>query len=169
MNRIKLFILSGLTLLTVVGAAVVPAVASADDAKTEVCTALGSDAACKDNGGDGSSITGVVTAVVNLLSMVVGIVAVIMIIIAGFRFVTSGGDSNAVSGARKTIIYAIVGLLVVLLSQAIVHFVLRKATAPNCGSGQVLNDSTDKCVNKKSGFIIPLPAYTFGDTYDGLN
>ena len=66
--------------------------------------------------------------VVNILSMIVGIVAVVMIIIGGFKYVTSGGDSGSITSAKHTIIYAIVGLIIVALAQVIVRFVLSKAT-----------------------------------------
>jgi hypothetical protein len=51
-------------------------------------------------------------------------VAVIMIIYGGFRYITSGGDSNRVGSAKNTLIYAIIGLIIVALAQLIVHFVL---------------------------------------------
>lgn len=62
--------------------------------------------------------------IVNIFSIIVGIVSVIMIIYGGFRYITSGGDSNAVGGAKNTLIYAIVGLIIVALAQVLVHFVL---------------------------------------------
>ena len=61
---------------------------------------------------------------------VILIAAVIMIIWGGFRYVTSGGDSNKVSSAKNTIIYAVIGLIIVALAQFIVKFVLDKTVAP---------------------------------------
>ena len=58
-----------------------------------------------------------------------GAVSVLMIIIGGFRYVISGGDSNGIQGAKNTIIYALVGLVIVLFSQIIVRFVLKATTA----------------------------------------
>jgi hypothetical protein len=75
--------------------------------------------------GAGGDVTNVIASVVTLLSFVVGIAAVIMIIIAGFKYITSGGESSSVAGAKNTLIYAIVGLLIVALAQFIVHFVLK--------------------------------------------
>jgi lysylphosphatidylglycerol synthetase-like protein (DUF2156 family) len=69
-----------------------------------------------------------VEVVVNILSVIVGVVAVIMIIYAGFRYVSSGGREDAVKGAKNTILYAIIGLVIVALAQIIVHFVLAKTT-----------------------------------------
>ena len=65
-----------------------------------------------------------IKTIVSVLSIVIGIVAVIMFIISGFKYITSGGDSNGVSSAKNTLIYAIVGLIIVALAQFFVHFVL---------------------------------------------
>ncbi len=70
------------------------------------------------------SLTNVIQSVVNLLSVIVGVAAIIMVVISGFKYVTSGGDSNNVATAKRTLIYAIVGLVIVALAQFIVHFVL---------------------------------------------
>lgn len=61
---------------------------------------------------------------VNIMLFAVGILAVIMLIYGGIRYVLSGGDSGAVSSAKKTILYAVVGLIVAILAYAIVNFVI---------------------------------------------
>jgi hypothetical protein len=61
---------------------------------------------------------------INIFSVIVGVVAVIMIIVGGFRYITSGGASEKVTGAKNTILYAIIGLIIVALAQIIVRFVL---------------------------------------------
>lgn len=71
-------------------------------------------------------IQDIVTLVVNIFSVIVGIVAVIMIIYGGFKYITSGGDSGNITSAKNTIIYAIIGLVVVALAQFLVQFVLDK-------------------------------------------
>ncbi|PID30847.1 hypothetical protein CSA80_03730 [Candidatus Saccharibacteria bacterium] len=68
--------------------------------------------------------------IINIFSTIVGVVAVIMIIWGGLRYITSGGDSGKISNAKNTIIYALIGLIVVALAQFIVKFVLNKATTP---------------------------------------
>lgn len=75
-----------------------------------------------------TKINQLVATIVNLFSVIVGVVAVLMIIVGGFRYITSGGDSGNVSTAKNTILYAIVGLVIVALAQFIVKFVLAKAT-----------------------------------------
>ncbi len=76
----------------------------------------------------GAGLDKLITDVVNIFSVVVGVVAVIMIIYGGFRYITSGGDSGNVTNAKNTILYALVGLVIVALAQFIVKFVLNKAT-----------------------------------------
>ena len=76
-----------------------------------------------------ASINDLVRTIVNLLSAIVGIVAVIMIIVGGLRYITSGGSDTSVTGAKNTILYAIVGLIVVALAQLIVRFTLSKVTS----------------------------------------
>ena len=75
-----------------------------------------------------SSINNIVALVINIFSVVVGIIAVIMIIIGGVRYVTSGGNDQSVASAKNTILYAIIGLVIVALAQIIVKFVLNKVT-----------------------------------------
>ncbi len=77
-----------------------------------------------DDTGDENSLSGLIKKVIDIFSIVVGAVSVIMIIIGGFRYIISGGDSNGVSGAKNTIMYAIIGLVVVLFAQVIVRFVI---------------------------------------------
>lgn len=73
-----------------------------------------------------SSISNVISTIVNILSWVVGITAVIMIIIGGLLYVISTGDSTKAAKARNTIIYALVGLVIVALAQVIIRFVIGK-------------------------------------------
>jgi uncharacterized membrane protein YidH (DUF202 family) len=74
-------------------------------------------------------INDIITTIINAFSIIVGVVSVIMIIYGGFRYITSGGDSGNVSSAKNTIIYAVIGLVVVALAQFIVQFVLDKVTS----------------------------------------
>ena len=76
-----------------------------------------------------TSFQGLLDNIVNIFSAIVGVIAVIMIIVGGLRYITSGGDSSRVGGAKTTIIYALVGLVVVVLAQLIVHFVINQATS----------------------------------------
>jgi len=72
-------------------------------------------------GGDG-----IVTVVVEKLSFAVGVASVIMLIIGGLRYITSGGQPQSAQAARNTIIYAIIGLVVAFVAQMLVSFVLTR-------------------------------------------
>lgn len=69
---------------------------------------------------------GVITKATNLISLVVGTAAVFAIVISGFRFIISQGDPAALSSAKNTIVYSVIGLVVVVAAQTIVVFVLNE-------------------------------------------
>lgn len=106
----------------------VPTVADSIGAAKEGLNQTCSGGSCP-SGQDG--LTKVLNGVVTIISYIAGIIAVIMIIIAGIRFTTSGGDSNAVSGAKTSLVYALIGIAVAVLAQVLVHFVI--GTAQNTG------------------------------------
>ena len=68
--------------------------------------------------------SGVFTRIANTVLFAVGIISVIMLIVGGLRYVVSGGDSKKVTDAKNTIMYAIIGLIIAILSYAIVNFVI---------------------------------------------
>lgn len=67
---------------------------------------------------------GVFQTVANILLFLIGAISVIMLIIGGIRYVVSGGDQAAVTSAKNTILYAIVGIVVAFLAFAAVDFVI---------------------------------------------
>lgn len=77
---------------------------------------------------DSVPLTTVIRLVIRILSLIAGVAAVIMIVIGGLKYITSGGDSSKVASAKTSILYAIVGLIIVALAQFIVRFVLKNAT-----------------------------------------
>ena len=62
--------------------------------------------------------------VTNVLLFLIGAISVIMLIIGGFKYVLSNGDSAAVTSAKNTILYAVIGIIIALLAYAIVNFVV---------------------------------------------
>lgn len=60
----------------------------------------------------------------NILMWAGGIITVIMIVYAGYLFVRSSGDPNKVSTAKNIILYAVIGLIVIMAANAIVAFVI---------------------------------------------
>jgi ABC-type sugar transport system permease subunit len=105
-----------------------PAVATAAvNITSGVCSGTNFDISGNGTGCPSTSATsfqGLLDNVVNIFSAIVG----------GLRYITSGGDSSRVGAAKTTIIYALVGLVVVVLAQLIVHFVINQATSVT-GSG----------------------------------
>jgi hypothetical protein len=98
---------------------------------TSVCNEAGasSSAYCNETNNQTNNITGaggVIIKAVNIISIIAGVAAVAVIIIGGLRYVLSGGDSNSTKGAKDMIIYALVGLVVIVVAQSIILFVTGK-------------------------------------------
>lgn len=91
---------------------------------------VGNGTACPQGNNDTGTrkVNDIITTVVNIFSAIVGVVSVVMIIYGGFKYISSGGDSNKVTEAKNTIVYAVIGLVVVAMAQFIVQFVLNKVT-----------------------------------------
>ncbi|HPD98958.1 MAG TPA: pilin [Candidatus Saccharibacteria bacterium] len=131
MNRLKTLIIAAFTAVGMLAPLTVPAIAIAQsDIQSGLCG--GANLQAPNQAGDCTNINdeaseGVndtVNLIINIFSWVVGVVSVIMIIYGGFRYITSGGDAGSVTSAKNTILYAIVGLIIVALAQVIVKFVL---------------------------------------------
>ena len=67
---------------------------------------------------------GVFNRLTSTILLIVGFISVIMLVYGGLRYILSGGDSKKVTDAKNTVLYAIIGLIISLLSYAIVKFVL---------------------------------------------
>lgn len=73
-----------------------------------------------------TDLTDAISGITNLMITIIGIVSVIMLIIGGFRYVLSGGDQKGTTAAKDTILYAIIGVVVALLSYSIMNFVIKQ-------------------------------------------
>ena len=63
-------------------------------------------------------------AIVNVALFIIGAVSVLMLIYGGIKYTTSAGDEKAVTAAKNTIMYAVVGIVIAILAYAIVNFVI---------------------------------------------
>lgn len=85
--------------------------------------------------GSGGSLTGGINNVASTIttdfSILIGVISVIMIIYAGFKYVTSGGSSDNANSARNILMYAVIGLIITVIAQLIVHLVLNSASKIN--------------------------------------
>lgn len=101
--------------------------AASIDPRDQACQALGTATGTSSCGaGVGPDVNKTLKLGINIFSMIVGFAAIIMIIVGGLKYITSGGESSNISGAKNTILYAIIGLVVVALAQVVVRFVLDK-------------------------------------------
>lgn len=90
-----------------------------------------------------SHLDNVIKEIINVLSIAVGVAAVVMIIVGGFRYVSSGGKQESVAAAKNTILYAIIGLVIVALAQVLVRFVLFHTINPSTPHSAVLVNSSN--------------------------
>ena len=141
MNKLKiLFTLTYAAVLALaipVGVVAVASAATLQPIDNSLCqgaelTWSADPADCESSTGDaGETVNTPVALVINIFSWVVGVVSVVMIIYGGFRYVTSAGNDAGVKTAKDTILYALIGLVIVALSQIIVKFVLSSVSTVN--------------------------------------
>lgn len=84
-------------------------------------------------GNSTASVNKIAKTAINILSLIIGVASVVVIIISGFRFITSTGDANTTSSARTQLIYAIIGLIVVAIAQLIARLALNTGNVVNSG------------------------------------
>jgi hypothetical protein len=133
MKKVRILILSSLAAfgLLFVSAGPVLALDSTDPNFQALCQGVGLgdplylDCSVLTTGSE-EDVSGLANTIINIFSLIVGIISVIMIIVGGLRYITSSGDSNSVSGAKNTILYAIIGIVIVIFAQTLVKFVVKK-------------------------------------------
>lgn len=121
----KLLTTTLLSLVAVLGLAAVPQAVLAQSPADQI---QGGVNEVDPEGGEGPDLQDQIRIVVNILLFLLGAIAVVMIVIGGIRFATANGDQSAVTSARNTILYAVVGLVVAIMAYAIVNFVLDQFT-----------------------------------------
>lgn len=100
-----------------------PATVGATTVFNDACGSDPNSALCEHRDDDAKVF---LTKIVNTLLYILGAISVIVIIIAGFGYVTSSGDAVKVTKAKNTLMYAVVGLVVAILAYAIVDFVVKR-------------------------------------------
>lgn len=115
------------SLVLVLGLLLPASVSAQFDPLESACDSTTSDASVCQVDGNNNPIAGsegIILRVVRILSYVVGVASVLMVIFGGLKFITANGDSNNISSGRNTILYALIGVVVFLISQLIIRFVL---------------------------------------------
>ncbi len=75
--------------------------------------------------GTGDAPTNFLGVILQIVFGTTGAIALLVIVISGFRYIIASGDPGAVAKARSTILYAIVGLAVALAGFSIVTFIVK--------------------------------------------
>lgn len=121
-KRIILYAIVGLIVIALAGA-IVMIIASATGAE-------GIFGNIPETGGDGTvdDPRGTVLSILDGVLQFMALIAVIVIVIAGIYMVVSLGDEQALSRAKRIILYAVIGLIVILLASAIVGIISAAAT-----------------------------------------
>ena len=103
------------------------------------CEANGTLNNC-DPSGAPKTVSDTIATVINILSVLGGALAVIMLIVGGFRYIVSSGNAEQAKSARNTILYAVIGLVIIATAQIIVHFVI--SNVQDCPNGKT---ATGQC------------------------
>lgn len=120
MNKLKVAALGLASTVLMLGAVVVPAGSAMADTTDKV-----KDGFIAVGGTGNEDLPGIAETIINTMLFIVGLLAVAMIIFAGIRYVTAHGDKSQIEGAKNTLIYSIVGLIVAIVAYALVNWVLK--------------------------------------------
>jgi len=147
MKRLLTTILLAINLLFPAVALTVPAYAApscGNDAQGQVLSGFSN---CSDPSNGQNDIGRLIANIISILSWVVGIAAVIVIILSALKYITSGGDSNKTGEAKKTLIYALVGLVVAVLAQFIISFTVNSADSGLCPTNSAVPANSSQCTH----------------------
>lgn len=133
MKTMKKLFLTFVAVLSLAGFALAPltpalAATTSEDAVCEGVGAASGGGGCEPTSGV-TDINTVIRTGLRIFQSIVGLIAVIMMVTAGMRFVTSSGDATKVASARNTLLYGAVGIVVVALSEVIIQFALNQAAS----------------------------------------
>lgn len=133
MSMIKNLLLSVITSTALIcGASSVALASAASSDLQDVCKNNSNSALCVgyEKGLDASpsdnAMLKLFTRIINILFFAAGVLAVFMVILGGFKYVTSAGDAQKAASGRQTLIFALIGLVVVVVSRQLLLFVLER-------------------------------------------
>lgn len=134
MKRLKVFIASILAVFSF-APMLAPSVAMAQATDPSNNLSCGADInltpgqTCTLDSNADNRVNNIIRTAIRLFQVIVGLISVVMIIVGGLKYITSGGDSGSVGSAKNTILYALVGIVVVALAEIIVQFVLNRVNS----------------------------------------
>ena len=121
-------IIPALAIVAATAVGVAPKAYAAQCSTPQECAQQGVNTA--DTGASSTSVGDIIKTITNVLMFIVGAVSVIMIVIGGLRYVISNGEASSIKGAKDTIFYAVIGLVVAILGYAIVNWVISMFVSP---------------------------------------
>ena len=126
--RTKLLMASAFLLVALSALSLAPQSVDAKDILQDVCPAGSTSETCqsKTTANPLTGTGGLLYKVATVVSIVAGIAAVIMIVLGGMRYITSGGDTQKITSAKHTIVGALIGLVIIVLAQTIITFVIKR-------------------------------------------
>lgn len=127
MRRLIFSLILGVLACLPAGPLVSQAAAASYNPFGSACTGANESAICNNSGEDPvTGPNGIIHTVTVVISIIAGVAAVVIMVISGIRYITSNGEAASVSQAKKSIIYAAVGLVVIVVAQPIINFVLSR-------------------------------------------
>jgi lysylphosphatidylglycerol synthetase-like protein (DUF2156 family) len=81
--------------------------------------------------GGATNLSSLILSVINIILALAGLIAVLVLIIGGFRYVTSFGNEEVTGQAKKMILNAIIGIIIIILAFVIVRVVQNVFLHPN--------------------------------------
>lgn len=125
LKRITVLLISALVLTSIVPAPVF----AANSAKDAVCQGAGVGTSSGAGGcvapAGSPTVNDLIKTGLNIFSAIVGIIAVVMVMLAGVKYMMSQGEAGKINEAKNALLYALVGVVIVAMSQIIVQFVLK--------------------------------------------
>ncbi len=107
-----------------------PTITNSDGTKSQVCACKNnsSSVACKQAQGQNtlnpiSGPKGIINTAANVIALIAAVGAMIMILIGGFFYITAAGNAEQIAAARKRVINAVLGLVIISLAWAIVRLI----------------------------------------------
>lgn len=73
-----------------------------------------------------SSVNNIIGTIFNFVILIAGIAFVVLFLVAGIQYLTAAGNDDQTGKAKKLILDAIVGLVIVLAAWAVGNFILAK-------------------------------------------
>ena len=73
-----------------------------------------------------TSVQDLIVEVIRLMLLLAGAIAVVFVIIGGYQYVTSGGSEEQAEKGKKTLINAIIGIVIIILSYTIINVIAKQ-------------------------------------------